>query len=145
MPNPISAMMKLLERDADVISNVESKNIYGGEFPKKDSRTRPYPIIVINASGGAATSEGSASYVPLTNTRMDVFCYAETPLKAFDLYQHVHRVFTEFERETLDGVLLYNAIVSGGPIQARDPENDWPFVLGIYDVTSAAPERESAP
>ena len=155
MANPISAMMTLLREDSGVMDCVSAAHIYGGEFPKKDAQTPSLAAVVINAAGGATSSEGAASYIPITNTRMDVFCYGKKPLDAFDLFQEVDRVFrnlgrdhrpvpgmpgkSEYGHVERAGVLLYNAIVSGGPIQTRDPDDDWPFVLSVYDVTSALP------
>ena len=33
--------------------------------------------------------------------------------------------------------LIYDATVTGGPINERDPDADWPFVLGVFDLSAA--------
>ena len=43
---------------------------------------------------------------------------------------------TQLRQTVAAGTVLKNASVSGGPIQTRDLDTDWPYTLGIYDVSA---------
>ena len=37
---------------------------------------------------------------------------------------------------TVDTITVKGAVVTGGPIPGRDSDTDWPFTLGVFDVSS---------
>ena len=48
----------------------------------------------------------------------------------------MYSAMTQMWQTVAAGTVLKNASVSGGPIQTRDPDTDWPYTLGIYDVSA---------
>ena len=101
----------------------------------------PQRVIVLRASGGGSTGPGARSRLRWTNTRLDIFCYGKTPAEAFELYALVEETLRDMDQRRSPLVnkvdtVVKDAIVSGGPIQQRDLDTDWPYVMGVFDVAA---------
>ena len=135
--NAVAMLIAILRADVAVADLVQAR-VFGAELPREEVGHMPRPAIVIAASGGGSLGPGARSYVPWVVTRVDVQCYGAAPYGAFEVHSAVYEVMTQLRRTTIDTTVLKDAVVAGGPIQSRDTNTDWPFVLGVYDVSTSA-------
>ena len=95
-----------------------------------------HKIVVLLASGGPL---GKMRHTT-TEARVDIVCYGETDFEAAKLDRAVSEAVKNLQRQFISNVLLHNATVASGPIQARDPELFWPAVR--RQIILRADERE---
>ena len=133
--NPIFAIVELLLADQPVAFLVDDR-VYGEEIPERDNQHMPRPAVVVNHAGGGSLGPGARSRAPWVVTRLDIQSYGKTPEEASILHWWVYRRLTTMGREVWANTLLQDAVVSGGPIPSRDSNTDWPFMLGVYDLSS---------
>ena len=133
--NVTAAVVEVLRADASITALAGSR-VYGGELPNGEVQSMPRPAIVLRATGGGSLGPGARSYSPWRVNRLDIFCYGGTPYEGAELHDAVYSAMTQLWQTVAAGTVLKNASVSGGPIQTRDPDTDWPYTLGIYDVSA---------
>ena len=97
----------------------------------------PQACVVVRGTGGGSLGPGARSRVPWNITRLDIQCFGSTPFEASQLHWAVYDVLTALERTVADDVILHDATVTGGPIDDRDPDTDWPYTLGVYDLSNS--------
>ena len=97
----------------------------------------PQACIIMTNSGGAGTGLGARSLVPWTNTRIDIRCYAHTTYETTQIHWEVYRALMAVGRQLVGATLVYDFVVTGGPINNRDPDTDWPFTMSVFDMSSA--------
>ena len=141
--NVTAAVVAVLKADASITGMVTPRLIYGGELGGGNEDERrwavkqmPRAAIVVSGSGGGSLGPGARSYAPWGVRRLDIFAYGRMPYEADQLYEAVYSVITQLRQTVAAGTVIKNASVSGGPIQTRDPDTDWPYTLGIYDVSA---------
>lgn len=128
MTDHLSALRKYLLGKADVIALCEQR-IFVMALPAEEiikpgttEALMPRKVVVILASGGDA----NPGMRPIARARTDFVCYGESDFEAARMERPVAEALKTLNRELIDGVLLHNATVAGGPFQARDPETFWP-------------------
>ena len=154
--DPISAVVGILKeelvaklgKDRYLFTLAEgiADRVDGGELPRECVNKQPQEWVVVRPSGGASIGPGARSYAPWVNSRMDIRCYGQTPFLSYRVYDAVYKVMVELERRTIgdvdvgedaqETITISGAVVTGGPIPGRDPDSDWPFTLGVFDVSS---------
>jgi len=136
IPNPLEAVVDFLLNDAGVVDLVSTR-VYFAELPRADTKLAPRAAVVVSASGGGGTGAGDRSFIPLTKMRMDVRAYAATPYACWAIHLAVLDALKNLSRAVETATLLHCATVTGGPLQLRDGDLDWPLVLSVYDVIVA--------
>ena len=121
MTDFLTALRGFLLANSDVVALV-SKSVYVLSLPKDEIALGPHKVVVLIAAGG---SMGDAKRT-VAEARVDLVCFGETDYDAMQLDMVVAEAVKWMNRAYYNGVLLHNATVSGGPIQARDPEILWP-------------------
>ena len=133
--NVTAAIAKVLRADASITALAGSR-VFGGELPNREVQSMPRPVVVLRATGGGSLGPGARSYAPWRVNRLDIFCYGRTPHEGSELHDAVYKAMTQLRQTVAADTVLKNASVSGGPVQTRDPDTDWPYTLGIYDVSA---------
>ena len=134
--NVTAQIVGLLQRE-DRIDRLVHGRVFGAELPESEVNRMPRMCVVISAMGGADAGAGARSDTPWTRNRFDIRCYAPSPFEADVLHNAVYRVMNGFEPFEDDGVIVRDAVVSGGPLPGRDMATDWPYTLGVYAVSAA--------
>jgi hypothetical protein len=117
----LSALRAYLLGQSEVVALV-SKSVYVLALPKEELDLGPHAVVVLLSSGGNLGKVGRTT----AEARVDVVCYGATDFEAMQLDMVVSESIKWLNREYVNGVLLHNASVAGGPFQARDPEIFWP-------------------
>ena len=133
--NPLAAVVQMLLDDLN-ISQLCGNRVYGSELPRNQAKEQPRAALVLRPSGGGSIGPGARSWTPWTVMRLDVTAYGKDPDEAINVHWAAYRAFTDLERTVIANCILHNAVVTGGPITGRDGDTDWPFVLGVYDVSA---------
>ena len=134
--NPLAAARIILIADPEV-ARLTSGRVYAPELPEKQAQEMSRPCIVLRNTGGGSLGPGARSRAPWTNTRLDVQSFGKTPSEASEIHWAVHEVLIALERTVVDDTVVNDVVVTGGPINSRDADTDWPFALGIFDLASA--------
>lgn len=94
---------------------------------------------IVLTPAGRVPSAGDNSYIEIGRVRVDVRCYGADPFEALALYLAAHDAMKGIVPHVVvtdaGDVMLHNATVSAGPFALRDPDTDWPFVMGVYGVS----------
>lgn len=120
------------------VSTLCNGHVYGDELPDADDllpSEMPFKCVVIH-DAGIGSLVGRASMLPIGSTRKDIKCYGETPAEAREVWNACYTELKNMIRTTAAGVRLYSAVV-GAPTAMREPEEDWPFVFGSFDLLAA--------
>jgi hypothetical protein len=121
------------------LSGYASGRVWGIELPRDeiDNDLGPRDNIVLSLAG-RVPSAGDNSYIKVGRVRVDVRVYGADPLSAWELYLVVHDALKAIRPHTVTtdagDVLLDNCVATAGPFTLRDPDIDWPFVLGVFGV-----------
>jgi len=99
-------------------------------------KAMPQKCIVLVPTGGPAQQ----GLRPVSNANVDAVCYGESDWEAARLERVVAESLKTLCREVVGAVLLHGCTLSGGPIQARDPETLWPAMRRQFTIR--ADERE---
>ena len=134
MPNPRAALISYLMSDSGVTA-LASTRIFG-ELPGSENQYMPRACLVLTETGSGSLGPGARSYVPWGVTRMDIRAYGSTPYEASQLYHAMNVAVKQMARTVAASTVLQDAIVSAGPRSGRDPDVDWPFVWGSYEVSA---------
>lgn len=137
MVDVIPALISFLKADAAVAALVGTR-VFGAEVPAGETASQPRKAIILRQGGG--TSEDS--YLPLGIPRIDLHAHGETPYEARRVRRAAHTALKALQREVITGVtdgdvLLHHLNASGGPVDLRFPETDWPVVIESWDVMFA--------
>lgn len=135
MQDHLKGIVEILEADGPVAALVGAR-VFGGELPRVEVDSMPRKCVVVKYSGNPG-GPGSADYTRLFEFRVDVLCYGEIPYEADRVRRAVYVVFKELSRVQQSSTLYSRALHSGGPIQARDQDTDWPFIFDSFDVLAS--------
>lgn len=157
--SPLAAVRTILRADADVNALTDGRVVVpelDRKSPNQDPQKMPRPYVVLKNTGGGSLGPGSRSFVPWTVTRLDIESYGKTTEECYQIHWAVYRVLTalgELPEEaggqgaslppdepgetTLANTRIYDAVVTGGPLNERDSDTGWPFVLGVFDLSAA--------
>lgn len=135
--DPVGALLYLLKADEDVAALVEDR-IYVPELSKATGNIMPINCIVMSRAGG--TGVGSISYLPIRHQRVDIKCYGTTPYQSTLVYWSTHKALKGIDRRVIDLCLLHWAMEEVGPMDLREPEEDWPFTFSSWVVMAAENE-----
>lgn len=128
----LGALVDLMLADVPVAALVGTR-VYGGDIPRSEASSTPRKLMILRYAGGAANND----FVELTEPRVDMICYGETPQAADQVRRAGHDVMKTLNRQAQSNVLLHRANHSGGPIPFRDPDTDAPASMNSYDVLAA--------
>ena len=109
-----------------------------GELKGALAALMPRRAIVVTSSGGP---ELPGRNHDLARGRMDVRCYGKTISDAWALHNDVYQVLRRGGRRAMNGQQMVTVRPSGGGIQDRGPEGDWPFVFSEYTLTMTEETR----
>jgi hypothetical protein len=132
IPDPMKAIRAAALADADVAAQVAAR-VYVPELPRGDAGAMPRKCIVLTPSGGP----GNGSTAPIGDTRFDAKCYGATALEAAQVYYAFREFARELAQTRAGGALIYAVSIETGPTHTREPEVDWPMVLGVFRVTAS--------
>ena len=128
----VTAVQEYLKADSDITALVGTR-VFGIELPESETDNMPRKAIVIKQSGG----DGSRGYLEHSANRMDVFCYGETPYEARKVRREVYDVLKQLDRTVINSTLVHWVNPSGGPLDLRDPDTQWPVVFESFQVFAA--------
>jgi len=122
----------------DASGAVKIPEIYVLGIPSDEAWIKAMPFkCVVLVPGGGPSNPGIGF---TTRANVEAVCYAESDFEAARLERAVSEALKTLSREVVGGVLLHNATLVGGPIQARDPETLWPAMRRQFSIR--ADERE---
>lgn len=124
-----------LEEHAATLQALVNGRAFAPELPYGEGENLPGGCIEFQYSGGASIGQGARSRGRRTTVRVDVKCYGSTLWEAERVHWAVYDVLTLLERTVVADTIIEDAVASGGPIPQRDPDTDWPYVLGVYDIS----------
>ena len=133
IPNPIAAIIDFLQADARV-TTVMAARVFGAELPPDEVSNMPRECAVIKVSGGPGSDMG---YMKTNRNRYEIRTYGRTPLLAWDAHLAVHDALKQMVPNVTNSTKLNNAIQVQGPMQLRDPDVNWPFVLSSYSISAS--------
>jgi len=139
MTDYLSALRGYLMAQASVTSLFAGiPDIYVLGIPSDEAWIKAMPVkcVVLVPTGGAQNP--GIGYT--TRANVEAVCYGESDYEAYRLERAVSEALKTLNREVVGGVLLHNATLVGGPIQARDPETLWPAMRRQFSIR--ADERE---
>jgi hypothetical protein len=120
----IRALITWLGTQPDIAS-LTAGRIYGGELPTSEVGTMPKKVILLRWAGGLGISD----VILLSNWRVEIWCYGETPYEGDLLNRLVHRRMKSLTSQMIDGVKLYPVQESEGPHNFREPDTKWPATI----------------
>ncbi len=132
IPNPISAVIDFLQADAEVLAQVGTK-VFAPEVPKTETEAMPQKCIVLQANGAPA----DRGRIRLMKIRLEFRAYGATPFDAWGPYLAAYDAFKHMQSNVQGTVLLLDAEMVEGPFDLRDPDLDWPFVMGTVNLMAA--------
>lgn len=130
MPDPVAAVVAALKADADV-ADLAGGRVFGGELPAREAKSMPRAAVVLKPAGGGLLGAATADY---GDQRLDVDCYAATPLSAWELYLAVYTALKALRRSVHAETLVHWAKPSTKGTLARDPDTDWPITVSSWQV-----------
>lgn len=133
IPNPVIAIIDFLQADAQV-TTVMAARVFGAELPPAEVSNMPRECAVIKASGGPGSDMG---YMKTNRNRYEIRTYGRTPLTAWDAHLAVHDALKQMVPTVTNNTKLNNAVQVQGPMQLRDPDVNWPFVLSSYSISAS--------
>jgi len=128
----MKALVAIMQADTALTALLGTR-VFGGDLPRAEVPSMPRKCMVLKYAGGSPNSD----YVELTEFRIDMMCYGETPFDADQVRRAGHDVMKILSRKVQSNVLIHRANHSGGPISLRDRDTEWPLVLNSYDVLAA--------
>ncbi len=134
MVDPILALREFLLADLSVTTEIGSR-VYGGELPKNQVSSMPVKAIVVNLAPGASSFGGG--YQEFSDIAVDTTCYGATPHEAFQVWRVLYPALKQMRRNIKQQAMLHWANRSAGPLPLRDPDTDWPFIFGSWQVLFA--------
>lgn len=131
IPDPVEALLEVLKADETILSLVGAR-VFGGELPAEEVDRMPRRCIVLAPAGSlGAFGRGFQRY---GDQRFDVFCYGSAPREAHRVWIAVYQAFKHLRPTVKASCRIYWANAAGGPIPLRDPETEWPFTAGSFQV-----------
>jgi hypothetical protein len=137
--DPMAALIRFLKADADTAAMAGTK-VYGGELPDAQVQGMGQACIVLRKTGGSLMPI-SASYVEVSDVRVDAYAYGSTPLQADRLYRCLAGALKQMRSNNQGRTRLYWARPAGGPISLREQDTEWPLTLSTWQVMWS--ERET--
>lgn len=135
MVDHLKGLIEILAADG-TLSALVSDRVFGGDLPRSETGSMPERSLVVKYSGSPG-GPGSADNLELVEFRVDVLCYGPTFFEADRVRRAVYPIFKTLSRAVQSSMLFHRALHSGGPIQAREQETDWPFFMDSWDILSA--------
>ena len=129
-PNPIVALIAFLNADSEVDTLLATGKIFGTELPGGEASNMPQKCVVIQRSGGPE----DRSSIRAETVRFDIKAYGRTPLEADTVWLAVKNALKLMEPNVQGTTFLYDAVGVGGPVSLRDGDQDWPLVVGSFNV-----------
>lgn len=135
MQDHLRDVVAILDANASLTTLVGTR-VFGGELPRVEVDSMPRKCVVVKFSGSPG-GPGSGDYTRLFEFRIDVLSYGETPLEADRVRRAAYPIFKELSREEVSSTLYHRAVHSGGPLQLRDADTEWPLSFDSFDVLAA--------
>ena len=120
MIDVISALIVFLKENYKV-KELAGEKIFGDELPSEEIENMPQKCVVIMESGGIERR----GYLPLSDPRIDIYCYGETYFEAGKLDRAIYEALKNMIRETTNNTLLHGATLSSGALSMRDKDTGW--------------------
>ncbi len=130
-PNPLEAIKDFLQADADVLASVGANKVFGAELPEDETANMPQKCLVVSAVGGPP----DRGFIRIQTIRVDIKGYGETPFEAWEPFLAAKNALKAMVRSVQGTVLIHDGTIMGGPLQIRDNDQEWPLVMGSFDVT----------
>jgi hypothetical protein len=120
----------------DAVAALCSTRVFASELPKAEASSMPRECVVLVGSGGVERFATDTIQRP----RVDVYSYGQTFSVARQVDRAVYSALKALMRKRIGEVLIHSVGLSGGPLQLRDGDGDWP--VQMRSMTVAADERE---
>lgn len=130
IPDVVAAVVTVLRADAGVAIN----RVYYAELPQSEIANMPRQAIVVRKVGGFTSDRARVRY---QKQRIDVKCYGETPYEAAEIELAVYDALKQMEPQDVDTCRIWDAEVSSGAIDLREPDTQWPLVFRSYVISAA--------
>lgn len=118
------------------LAAIVGTRVFGGELPAAQADLMPRQALVVSFSGNPG-GPGSGDYTRLVEIRFDFLSYGETPFQADAVRRAAYDVMKAINRTVVSSTLLHRAEHSGGPVNGRDRDTDWPFIFDSWNVLAA--------
>lgn len=132
--DPIPALIAYLKTDSD-LQALAGTRIFGGELPDAENASMPRSSVVLRHAG--SPNVYGTAYQEFGDTRIEIRTYGATVYKGTELARIVAGRLKNMRRNVQAGTILHWATSSGGMMQLRDPDAEWPFTLTTWQVLAA--------
>lgn len=137
LANPITATILALQSSDTMIATLGgTARVHGSELPASRVASMPEACIVVKAAGGGI-GPGTSDTLPISVRRVDVFCYARTPLEASNVALAAVNTLKIWRRRTIQRHMVHWFNHASGPVSFRDPSGDWPCEIVTFQVQLA--------
>jgi hypothetical protein len=130
MQDVILAVVAYLKADAGVIAlfadPVAGPRVFGAELPQSEAAAMPRKAIVVKRVSG---SGGLGGNLELEAGYLDLVSYGMTPAEAAQVRGVVRTALRNCNRIVSAQTLLHSFEPSSAPVQDRDHNTNWPFVV----------------
>lgn len=98
--------------------------VFRPSLPEAVDASMPLTCVVVRAAGGYKMF--GAGLLPVADPVLDVICYGEKPQGSYQVAVAAAHALKQLTQSVWNGVLLYWAKVSAGPVPLPDTETIWP-------------------
>ena len=135
IPDPVVAVRAFLLGDADLAALIGTR-VFAGILPRSEVEPMPRKAVLIRKAGMGA-SAGNRSRIGISAPRLDVFAYGETPYEASRVDLAAYDALKQMEPHNEGVCRLFDAVLTGGPIDLEEEDTGWSLVFRSYEIAAA--------
>lgn len=110
----------------------EHLRIFQPRLPKDEESWMPRRCAVVSRAGGSLLF--SRTFLPITDSILDVTCYGSTREGANDLADEAMQALQELRLSKWEGVVLKWVRIAAAPVSEIDTHSNWPEALLVIQV-----------
>ena len=111
----------------------EGLRIFQPRLPKGEEGFMPARCAVVSRAGGSQMF--SRTFLPVTDTILDVTCFGSTREDANNLADEAMFALQEMRLSKWAGVVLKYVRIAAAPVTGMDTHSNWPEALLVVQVT----------
>lgn len=132
--NAVSAIILYLKSLPEIDEWTDGR-IWGSRLPDGEASSMPRACIIVRPVGGGAL--GTAGTMPTTDESLDVRTYAQSEFEAHQLAVAVSAHLHQASHVGTNAGRIIWCRRASSPLQAVEPDTEWPFTLTTWQVYGA--------
>lgn len=110
----------------------EGLRVFRPSLPKEEEPNMPERCIVVSRAGGSQLF--SRTFLPITDSILDVTCFGSSRLQADELADEAMQALQDLRECKWEGVVLKWVRIAAGPVADIDDHSNWPESLIVIQV-----------